>query len=72
MVTICNGPVLIWWMKYMIHGYHTLFYFRNDCRILKQKNQSEGSDVSSSKKREQKIRQQPLLPNDRCLFCEKT
>ena len=35
-------------------------YFRNDCRILKQKNQSEGSDVSSSKKREQQmqIRQQ--------------
>ena len=32
----------------------------NDCRIiLKQKNLSEGSDVSSSKKREQQIRQQP-------------
>ena len=32
----------------------------NDCRILKQKNPSEGSDVSSSKKREQQmqIRQQ--------------
>ena len=29
-----------------------------DCRILKQKNPSDGSDVSSSKKREQQIRQQ--------------
>ena len=32
----------------------------NDCKIiLKQKNPSEGSDVRSSKKREQQIRQQP-------------
>ena len=32
----------------------------NDCRIiLKQKNPSEGSDVRSSKKQEQQIRQQP-------------
>ena len=32
----------------------------NDCRInLKQNNPSEGSDVRSSKKREQQIRQQP-------------
>ena len=30
-----------------------------DCRILKQKNSSEGSDVSSAKKREQQPRQQP-------------
>ena len=39
------------------------------------KNPSEGSDVRSSKKREQQIRQQPqcqLLPSDRCLVCEKT
>ena len=35
-----------------------MWYFRNDCRILKQKNPSEGSDLSSSKKREQQIRQQ--------------
>ena len=41
-----------------LHGNHTLCYFINDCRILKQKNPSEGSDVSS-KKREQQIRQQP-------------
>ena len=37
---------------YQSHGNHTVCYFRNDCRILKQKNPSEGSDVSSSKKRE--------------------
>ena len=59
-----------------LHGNHTLCYFMNDCRIiLKQKNPSEGSDVRSSKKREQQIRQQPqcqLLPSDRCLVCEKT
>ena len=30
-----------------------------DCRILKQKNPTEGSGVSSSKKREQQLRQQP-------------
>ena len=43
-----------------LHGKHTLCYFMNDCRIiLKQKNPSEGSDVRSSKKREQQIRQQP-------------
>ena len=42
-----------------LHGNHTLCYFRNDCRILKQKNPSEGNDVSSSKKREQQICQQP-------------
>ena len=51
---MCNGPVLIWWMKYMIYTEsewdHTLYYFRNDCRILKQKNPSECSDISSSKK----------------------
>ena len=35
-----------------LHGNHTLCYFRNDCSILKQKNPSEGSVVSSSKKRE--------------------
>ena len=62
-VTTCNGPVLIWWMQYMIYtesvGNHTLCYFRNDCRILKQKNPSEGSNVSSSKKQAQQIRQQP-------------
>ena len=53
-----------------LHGNHTLCYFMNDCRIiLKQKNPSEGSDVRSSKKREQQIR---LLPSDRCLVCEKT
>ena len=34
---------------------------------MKQKKPSEGSDVSSSKKREQQIRQQ-LLPRDRCIF----
>ena len=42
---------------------------------FKTKNPSEGSDVRSSKKREQQIRQQPqcqLLPSDRCLVCEKT
>ena len=59
-----------------LRGNHTLCYFMNDCRIiLKQKNPSEGSDVRSSKKREQQIRQQPqcqLLPSDRCLVCEKT
>ena len=59
-----------------LHGNHTLCYFMNDCRIiLKQKNLSEGSDVRSSKKREQQIRQQLqclLLPSDRCLVCEKT
>ena len=42
-----------------LHGNHTLCYFGNDYTILKQKNPSEGSDVSSSKKREQQIRQQP-------------
>ena len=43
-----------------LHGNQTLCYFMNDCRIiLKQKNPSEGSDVRSSKKREQQIRQQP-------------
>ena len=43
-----------------LQGNHTLRYFMNDCRIiLKQKNPSEGSDVRSSKKREQQIRQQP-------------
>ena len=42
-----------------LHGNHTLCYLGNDCTILKQKNPSEGSDVSSSKKREQQIRQQP-------------
>ena len=36
-----------------LHGNHRLCYFMNDCRIiLKQKNPSEGSDVRSSKKRE--------------------
>ena len=45
-----------------LHGNHTLCYFMNDCRIiLKQKNPSEGSDVRSPQKREQQIRQQPLL-----------
>ena len=38
-----------------LHGNHTLCYFMTDCRILKQKNPSEGTDVSSSKKREQQI-----------------
>ena len=33
-----------------LHGNHTLCYFMNDRIILKQKNPSEGSDVSSSKK----------------------
>ena len=42
-----------------LHVNHILCYFMNDCRILKRKNPSEGSDVSSSKKREQHIRQQP-------------
>ena len=42
-----------------LHENHTLCYFMNDCRILKQKNPSEGSDVRSSKKRELQIRQQP-------------
>ena len=43
-----------------LHENHTLCYFMNDGRIiLKQKNPSEGSDVRSSKKREQQIRQQP-------------
>ena len=37
-----------------LHGNHTLCYFRNDCRILKQKTPSEGSDVSSSKKENSK------------------
>ena len=55
-----------------LHGNHTLCWFENDCTILKQKNPSEGSDVRSSKKQEQQIRQQPQLPSDRCLFCEKT
>ena len=35
-----------------LHENHTFCYFMNDCRILKQKNPSEGSDVSSSKKRD--------------------
>ena len=65
-----------WNIRYIpnLHGNHSLCYFRNDCRILKQKNPSEGNDVSSSKKREQQICQQPqwLLPSDKCLFCEKT
>ena len=57
-----------------LHGNHTLCYFMNNCRILKQKNPSEGSDVtcnnvSSTKKQKQQIRQQPeWLPNHRCLF----
>ena len=43
-----------------LHGNHTLCYFMNDCRIiLKQNKPSEGSDVRSSKKREQQMRQQP-------------
>ena len=42
-----------------LHGNHRLCYFMNDCRILKQKNPSEGSDVNSSKKRELQTRQQP-------------
>ena len=42
-----------------LHGNHTLCYFRNDCSILKQKNPSERSDISFSKKGEQRIRQQP-------------
>ena len=35
-----------------LHGDYTWCYkiFMNDCRILKQKNPSEGGDVSSSKK----------------------
>ena len=38
-----NGPVLRYWMKYMIysipnlHRNHTLCYFGNECRILKKK-----------------------------------
>ena len=37
-----------------LHGNHTLYYFMNDYSIiLKQKNPSEGSEVRSSKKREQ-------------------
>ena len=56
-----------------LHGNHTLCYFRNDCRILKQKNPSEGNDVSSSKKPEQQIRQQPqCCPVTDVFFCEKT
>ena len=43
-----------------LHGNHKWCYFMSDCRIiLKQKNPSQGSDVRSSKKREQQIRQQP-------------
>ena len=42
----------------ILHGNYTLCYFMFDCRILKQKNPSEVSDVSSSKKREQQIHQQ--------------
>ena len=42
-----------------LHGNRTSCYFMNDCRIQKQKNPSEGSDVSSSKKWEQQICQQP-------------
>ena len=43
-----------------LHVNHTLCSFMNDRRIiLKQMNPSEGSDVRSSKKREEQIRQQP-------------
>ena len=70
MVQSCYGGWNIWYIP-NLHGNHTLRYFRNDCGILKQKNLSEESDLSSSKKREQQIRQQPLLPSDRCLFCVK-
>ena len=63
---------MVWWMKYIyipnLHGNHTLCNFRNDCRILKQQNPSEGSDVSS-KKREQKVRQQPQSVLFRRLSC---
>ena len=42
-VTMSNGPVLIYWMKYMIysipnlHRNHTLCCFGNESRILKEK-----------------------------------
>ena len=57
-----------------LHGNHTLCYFINDCRILKQKNPSERSDVRSSKWREQQVRQQPhCCPvTDVFFVCEKT
>ena len=59
---MCNGPVLIWWMKYM--SIYWICMGITHCATLwmtaelKQKNPSEGSDVSSSKKQEQQIRQQ--------------
>ena len=47
---------------------HTVLLM-NDCRILKQKNPLEETDVKSSKKREYQTRQQPQwLPSERCLF----
>ena len=61
-VTMCNGPVLIWWNKYMIYiesawePHIVLLYER--LQNFETKDPSEGSDVSSSKKREQQIRQQ--------------
>ena len=37
-VIMCNGPVLIRWMKYVIYTESAWeLHFRNDCRILRKK-----------------------------------